>query len=304
MQESYVLVAQRRFPDGAGNVVSVREELRVQANGTSSPEFELVFLGVVGESPKSPVSAKWRQIYARNGSVFVEHGSFRVKDSAKAQQNYQVHPFGTVVRAGRVASRAVIFPQSSLKRAWIVDFDATTNLPLYSAAYDSQCRLVSEVEAESLTIVVPGQPSILSASSTAASTPAITHPDFSTASAALGNPMGLIEPNAGLAADYLLQKIQTRDDPLNGQQKLILVYTDGVDQFSVVQIPNSTEVFGSLAGNQKGAPSLGNTIGRHRDVAVDAMIFWDDGVSFFVTGKLPERLEAFAKGIFLQALSS
>lgn len=304
-QQSYVVVEQRRFVDGAGNVVSVREELRVQANGTTSPDFELTFLGVVGESPKSPLSAKWRQTYNRSGRLFVEHGSFRIRDLVRVQQNYTLHHFGTTVRAGRSAYRTVVFPQTADKRAWIVDFDASTHLPLYVAAFDSQCRLVAEVEAEQLNVAATGQVLLAAPAATTTGVPTATHADFTTAKAALGNPSGLVEPNPGLASDYLLQKIQTRDDPLNGQQKLILTYTDGVDQFSVVQLPNASDVFGGLGVNQKGGASgLGNTIGRHRDVAIDALIFWDDGVSFFVTGKTMDRIEAVAKGVYLQALSS
>jgi hypothetical protein len=304
-QQDYSMVEQRRFRDDLGNVVSVREKLIVDANGSDSPAFELTFLGVCGEPSKSPLNTKWQQTYDRYGRLFVDDGSFHIRDLAQVQQNYTLHSFGTVDRVGRVAFRVVVFPHSLDKSIWLIDFDASTYVPLFAVEFDSQLRLLSEVEAESFTDSLPA--SLGPVVTMATSSPTVTHADFASAKTHLGDPNGLIELGANVATDYVLDSIRTRDDPLNGQKKLIMTYTDGVDQFMVVQAPNTSDVFAGLASSAKGGgpSSLGHTIGRYRDPALSVLVFWEDGVSFHVAGRgAMQRLDEVAKRVYLQALST
>ncbi len=296
-QQDHTVVRLRRFIDPQGQIVAVREQLQVDADGSDTPPFVLSFLGVEGELPGSPAHTKWQQTYHRHGPLFEKHGSFGVRDLAKVQQNYSLHDFGLVVRAGRQAQRTVVFPLSVDKSIWVVDVDAATKVPLCWAEFDFQFRLLGEVEA--LTFV----------DSVALSAPIVTsaavHADFSSAKAALGDPAGLVEP-PGVLANYAVSAIETRDDPLNGQQKLVMTYTDGVDQFLVVQTPGTTDVFASLLPMDKGGKSsLGHTIGRFQDSAMRVLLFWEDGVSFQVAGRGSlARLDNVAHQLFLQALST
>ena len=100
--------------------------------------------------------------------------------------------------------------------------------------------------------------------------------------------------------DYLLENIEVHDDPINGRQRLVMSYSDGIDQFLVVQTVNSVDPFASLPSAAGGA----HTIGRFRDPAVSALVFWEDQVAFQVAGRGSlHRLDDVARKIYLQALS-
>jgi len=298
--QDYSLVQLRRFRSDQGNVVAVRENLQVDANGTSEPAFALAFVGVEGELPGSPVSLKWQQTYARYGAMFFSYSSFRIRDVGRAQVNYTIHDFGPVHRAGRAARRMVVFPQSGDKAVWVIDVDDQTEIVLYSAEFDTQMRLLAEVEVLSFTAGVSSQSSGGLASIANGAT---VMADFVAAKTFLGDPAGLIDPNVMVASDYSLERIEVRDDPLNGQQKLVMSYTDGIDQFVVVQAPGSADFFSGLPG--KTTQSSGHTIARYRDPAMSVLLFWDDGIAFHVAGRGSlRRLDEVARRIYIQALST
>ncbi|HEX6812248.1 MAG TPA: hypothetical protein VF384_11535 [Planctomycetota bacterium] len=294
----YTIVQLRRFRDAQANVVSVRECLQVDANGSNSPIYALTFVGVEGELPGSPAFLTWQQVYSRFSSLFFEHGTFRVRNLQKAQANYTVHDFGTATRANRMVSRIVVFPQSLDKAIWLIDVDVQTQVPLYTAEFDSQLRLLSEVEAVSFMASVSMPPPAASAVNS------ILHPDYPSADSSLGHPQGLIEPQVSFASDYSVERIAVRVDPINNLQKLVISYTDGVDQFMIAQAPGIDDVFADLA---KATASTGpnHTIARYRDPAMTVLLFWEGGVAFQVAGRgALHRLDEVARRLYLQALSS
>lgn len=291
--QDYTVVQVRRFRDGSSNVVSVRERLEVAANGSSNPGFILTFLGVEGEPVGSPTTLQWQQVYSRFASQFFTHGSFRVRDLKAATANYTMHDFGPVVRANRAARRMVVFPGTVDKALWVVDVDVQTSVPLYAAEFDIQLHLLAEVEVLTFSDTVVPFPAPVSGTTQV--------PDFATARAAMGNPAELVEPNVSATSDYKLDKVEVRNDPLNGLWKLTMSYTDGIDQFLVVEAPGTQDVFAGLPGKSKG----GNVIGRFRDPAMSVLLFWEGGVSFHVAGRGSlRRLDELAHSVYLQALSS
>lgn len=296
--QDHTIVQLRRFFDERGGVVTVREELRVDANGTDTPPHSLTFLGVEGEPAGSTLHQRWAQTYVRFGNLFYRHGCFRIRDLSRAQQNYALHDFGLVVRAGRSARRIVVFPNSLDKAIWLLDVDAATLVPLYTAEYDARFRLLSEVEAVSFsTIVTLGA----SSPSTMIVTP---QPSFAAAKMFMGDPAGVLEPSASFIGEYGLRAIDVSVNPLNNRQALTLCYTDGVDEFFVVQSPGASDYFASLpARNPKAGTAASATIARYRDPSMTVLLFWDDGVGFQVTGRGSlGRLDVLAKSIFRQAL--
>ncbi len=77
-------------------------------------------------------------------------------------------------------------------------------------------------------------------------------------------------------------------------------YTDGIDQFMIVQTVNTVDPFATLPSSSGGA----HTIGRFRDPAVSALVFWDDQVAFHIAGRGQlTRLDEVARMVYLQALS-
>lgn len=291
--QDYTAIQLRRFRSPQANVVTVREKLEVDANGTQRPTFALTFLGVEGEAAGSQVSLEWQQVYARFAPQLYAHGSFRIRDLTAATTNYSIHDFGSVVRANRSARRMVVFPATLDKAIWVVDVDVQTDVPLYAAEFDVHLNLLSEVETIAFTDTVTPL-----ASAVTAPTPL---PSFAAASAAMGHPAEIVEPTVAVTNEYSLDRIEVHNDPLNGQWKLTMTYTDGIDQFMVVQAPGTQDLFAGLPGQGQG----GNVIGRFRDPAMSVLLFWESGVSFHVAGRgALKRLDGLAQAIYLQALSS
>ena len=295
IQQNATLVQLRRFRSDDGTVTTVREQLQVQTNGTADPNFSVTFLGVEGELPGSPLWQKWQSSYVRFGALFYRHSNFRVRDLGKAQANYSLHDFGPVMRAGRSARRMVIFPAALDKGIWVVDVDDQTQLVTYAAELDMQLRLLSEVDAQSLT------PTVQTLAS--GSTSGVAVADFTAAATLMGAPAGIVDPNMAVASEYGLDRIEVRTDPLNGRQQLVMTYTDGVDQFLFAQAPGMPDPFAGLPSkNNQGA---GNTIARYRDPAMSVLMFWDGGVSFQLAGRGGlRRLDELSRRLYLQALST
>ena len=293
--QDYTVEQYRRFRDESGTLVTVRERLKVGANGTDRPDFEITFLGVVGEPAGSALSVEWQQAYNRFGHLFFRHGSFQVRDLAKAAANYTLHDYGQVVRAGRLARRMVVFPVSIDKAIWVVDIDSATSVPLCVAEFDNSLQLRANIEVLTFT---PSVQAITPTQSAANVTPMV---NYAAAETFLGLPSGLVDPIVSVTPDYALESVEVHDDPINGREKLVMSYSDGIDQFMVVQTLNTLDPFAGLPSSGGGA----HTIGRFRDRAVSALVFWDDQVTFHVAGRGSlRRLDDVASGIFLQVLSN
>jgi hypothetical protein len=291
--QDYTVEQIRRFRDESGVMVSVRERLEVNANGSAKPEFAITFLGVDGEPAGSSLNVEWQNAYNRFGTLFFRHGSFHVRDTLKASANYTLHDFGQVVSAGRLARRTVVFPATIDKSIWIIDFDAITSIPLFVAEFDHQLNLFSNIEVVSFTA------SVQAFTPTVPTCAVTSFPDYTGAAIHLGSPSGLLDPDVMLVPDYSLDRVEIHDDPINGRQKLVMSYTDGIDQFMVVQGLNSLDPFAGMPSSAGGA----NTIARFRDPSVSALVFWDDQVTFHVAGRGSlQRLDDVARRIYLQAL--
>jgi hypothetical protein len=276
-------------------VTTVREELRVAANGTSDPDHELDYRGVEGEPVGSPLWATWAQNYASHGDVFVDYGSFKIHELAKVQQNYTLHDFGPATRAGRTTQRLVVFPNRLDKAIWLVEVDAQSLVPLYTAEYDTRLRLLSEIE-----VLSYSNGALLVSSAPPPSNLVAQLADFATAKSYMGDPAGLIDAT-GATGEYSLDSVQVKIDPLNNRQTLVLGFTDGVDQLFVIETPGAPDIFAGLPLRQP--KSASNTIARYRDPAMSVLLFWDDGVSFQVAGRgALVRLDSFAKTIYTKAI--
>lgn len=297
--QSYTAVQLRRFFDsaagGPGNVTTVREELRVRANGTGEPDFELQFLGVEGEPQGSPAWLKWSQSYDDYGHLFVGHGSFRVRDLGRARANYTLHHFGTTTRIGRAVQRVVVYPRTFDKAIWLLEVDRQTQLPLYVAEYDAHMRMLSEVE------TIAWQPgAVITSPATNTAVTTVVMASFHAARSAMTFPSNVFEPSDA-TAEYGLDRVELRTSALNNRQSLVLTYTDGIDAFFLLETPNG-DPFRGLPVRDKRDPS--HTIARYRDPAMSVLLFWNDGVSFQVAGRgALRRLDDFAREIYRQSIA-
>jgi hypothetical protein len=288
------LVQLRRIRGENGAVTTLREQLIVNSSSTAQPRFDLTFLGVEGELPGSPLTQRWQAVHGRLSPLLLQH-SFRVRDAGRAQANYVLHDFGAVTRANRTARRLVLFPTALDKGLWLVDVDEQTHIPLYTAEFDMQLRLLSETEVVSLQLSAPALSGAASGSTSGA-----VFTTFTAAVAVLADSSGVVDPDTMIVSEYALQRIEVRVDPLNGQQKLAMTWTDGIDQFYVTQTPGVANAFASLPASRGG-----HAIGRYRNAASTQLLFWDDGVSVAIEGAGSlRRLDELAKRIYRQALSN
>lgn len=280
----------------APTVTTVRESLVSDAKASGAPDYQLTFLGVEGELPGSVLNLQWANTYQKHGRRFHESGSFHIRDLAQAQANYAMHSFSNVVRAGRAATRVVIYPGRLDKSIWVVDIDQQTSLPLYSAEFDRQLRILSEVEVLSLTLsaqLPPPPPS---------QTVVQEFATFAEAAEQFEGDLGLIDPDLPLMGEYQLRKALVRDDPLNQRKTLQLTYTDGVDEFHLVQEMAPTDPFAGLP-SQPPTSQAGHTIARYSDHSMRVLLFWARDVSFQVAGRGSlVRLDEFAREVYSKAL--
>jgi hypothetical protein len=302
--QDFTAVQLRRFRGGSGTVTAIREQVQFDGAAASAgasvpvaaPSFAVTFLAVEGELPGSPLTQKWQATYARYGSLFQLYSSFRIRDVVQASANYSLHDFGPVIRAGRSARRIVVFPASVDKSIWVVDVDDATQVPLYSAEFDLQMRLLSELEAISF---VPSSTGMANGTSSNG----VTFADFASARAHLGVPIGVVDPDLTILGEYVVDHIEVRTDPLNGRQKLVMGFSDGVDQVLITQSPGTSDPFAGLPSQDPQAG--GHTIARFRSPTMSVLTFWDDGVSFEIAGNGGLlRLDEAARRIYVQALSN
>jgi hypothetical protein len=280
----------RRFRSEGGGVVAVNELF--EANGGTARAKDITFLGVEGEPSGSALSLKWSQTYSRFKMLLATSGCFTVRDLGRAQQNYTMHDFGSTIRASRLAHRFVVFPNVLDRAFWVIDVDQQTSALLYSAEFDCQLRLISEVEVTSF------QPSARPLPMPVR----LVYPDFVTAKSQMTDQGGLIDPDVSLAASYALDEVEVRDNVLSGQQMLISAYSDGIDQFLVIQLPGTSDWLAGMPGTRRGGQAMGR---RYRDPTMSVHMFWEGGVTFHVAGGgALASLDALAKQVYLQALAS
>jgi hypothetical protein len=283
----YQTIQVRRFLDGRGNLVQLRERLTVDGKGVRDSSFQLEFQDVLPGSGGTGARQRWQNTYQSNAGLLFRHGSFGVRDVAAAQHNYTIHDFGPGSRAGRAVRRVVVFPKRVDKA-------------IYAAEYDTQARLLSEIEvtsfldAQAMTKLLPGwewkarllikpQPSIQSAKLLLRSqpvTPAVS----------------------GIMAEYVQHLVQVVEDPLNGDQTLVLGYSDGIDEFFVIEMFGGSDPFAGLPAMQ-GNGRHAQAIASYDDPAMRAYVFHAGGVTFQVVGRSSlTRLKDLAYSVCKQAV--
>jgi len=298
-QQDYTIEQLRRFRSPKGKVTTVRELLEVNANGTLKPQFRLTMLSVIGEPPGSPVETEWRRNYARFGDTLFRHGSFHVRDLLKASANYTVHSFGAVTIANRSAQCLVVYPNYGGRAIWVVYVDAQAGIPLYVAEFDDNLRLFAEIEALNFSPVAPQLSAVPTQATSQITSQAVGSFHAAAAQFVTGGAK-LVDPATSTMPSFSLGGVEVRTDSLNGRQKLLMSYTDGIDEFIVEQSPGSQDPFQGLPSQAGGA----HTIARFHDATLDAMVFFDDSVVFHVSGRGSlGGLDRVAQDILRQALA-
>ncbi|MEY4828453.1 MAG: hypothetical protein RLZZ562_249 [Planctomycetota bacterium] len=290
LQASHESNRVRRFLDPAGQLVQVREQLTVQADGTADAAFKLDFVDVVAPTGNtSSARTQWSEVYRANAGLLHMHGGFRIADAQLAQQNYQIFDFGSCRRLGRDVRRVVIYPNRQDKGAWMVDLDVQTGVILYSAEYDAQLRLINELETTSF--VVTGYVVELGPRSRAK--PAWSwrpkmqvskYANLGVATAQLGSMTPIQPAIQSVVSDYRQSLVQVTEDPVNGDRTLVLGYSDGIDEFFVLQTKGGGNPFSEHPAVRNVNATSAHAIASYDDASMRAYVFHESGTTYWVVG--------------------
>src|SRR5262245_26057402 len=300
-ESSYVALRTRRFLGGNGGLVEVREQLTLEGDGTADSSFDLSFVDIPGGVIDPVASARWDNTYRTNAGLLHKHGCFLVRDPVTAARNYGIHDFGFAQRAGREVRRVVVFPFRMDKGIWVIDIDTWTGTVLYSAEFDSSLRLLNELETTVFTPIqaVKNIPSSTSTPGQALPVPSQTkwgwQPRMVVTRFPTIDDVAQVVPDAKLLSpkiedivtEYSQSLCQLTEDPVNGDRTLVLGYSDGVDEFCVLQTLGGQDPFRGLWANLRTAQSGPRThsIASYDDPALRAYVFFENGTLFQVSGR-------------------
>jgi hypothetical protein len=96
----------------------------------------------------------------------------------------------------------------------------------------------------------------------------------------------LVQPSiGGIVAEYTQHFVQVTEDPVNGDRTLVIGYTDGIDEFFVLQSHGSGDPFSGSPSMRvaKGTPA--HAIASYDDRAMRVYAFHENGVTFQVVGR-------------------
>jgi hypothetical protein len=299
-ESSYVALRTRRFLGGNGGLVEVREQLTIEGDGTADSSFDLAFVDIPGGVIDPVASARWDNTYRTNAGLLHKHGCFLVRDPIAAARNYGIFDFGLAQRAGREVRRVVVFPLRMDKGIWVVDVDTWTGTVLYSAEFDTGLRLLNELETtvftpiralKNGTVLTPGQ--------TVSTTPqpklwgwqprmTVTRfPTIDDVAQAVPDAKLLSPKIQDIVTEYTQSLCQLTEDPVNGDRTLVLGYSDGVDEFFVLQTFGGQDPFRNIWANVRNVPSGPRThaIASYDDPALRAYVFFEKGTLYQVSGR-------------------
>lgn len=295
----------RRSLDAGGRLIEVRERLTVQGTGAQDSPFQLEFVDLVGAVLTSAERQTWLSTYARHASLLFHHGGFAVHETALAEANYTLHDFGLTRRANREARRAVVFPRRFDKALWVVDVDTETGIPLYAGEYDSALRLVGEVEVVAFAFGAQ-VPRLAAGWNWTPRNQVDVHATPQLAMQQMQPGFVVAPALASILNEYSVHIAQVTTNRLNGDRSLVLGYTDGIDEFFVIEGANLSDPLANSPSRMPGlAQTKPHTIAAYDDPALRVYVFHEKGTTFQVAGSgTLARLKDAAYQLCHQAVTS
>lgn len=277
--------------------VGTKESLLHQGVGTTTRErFQLTFLGIEGRV-LTPFELNQRQrLFTESAGFLFRYQSFRVHDVAQAKLNYVIYYLGKTQRIGRPTYRIAVIPKRWDRSAWLLDLDLQTGYPLYRAEYTLDVVLRAEVEVTSF------QPNVRIPNSTSWWNSTKGFADFNNAATALDQVLATVRSQVvpgqvQLPPGYALARSQVITDAYQGNRTASLIYSDGIDQIFVQQMPES--------GSGWSIRAVGDNLYVFENNGISDFYFAHGGVRFRVLGGASRvMVENTAKAIYRQAVAT
>lgn len=283
-------VLDRADPRRLPTWIKVRELVRHAAETAQSEErYQLDMLGLENKALSEFELQLRKSRFANQSGFLFRYQSFRIADSERASENYAITFLGISTRIERPVYQIAVTSKVGARSAWFLEIETTTCYPLYRAEYDISGHLVGEIEVTSYDTTYDG-------SSLPQSVPSHSEKSYSTptdAVAALNLPTKGVPESGALPPGYEPRSSKVVTDPLNGDKKAVLTYSDGIDQ-----------IFMTVAADPGLFRPAGHTVAVHQDaVGVTQCMFVHAGVQYVVVGRgADEPVRHVARVLYSQAV--
>ncbi len=293
----------RRVFDGgsqgtAGQWVAIEERLRIKPFA-NDVHFRLDFEGVQGRELTSAEKQDRSAIYWSYAGYLFEHGGFRIADPVAAEQNYLLVYLDSGSHLNRTTRRFAVLPRVFGRNAWLVDVDAATSYPLYTAEFNAAGQLVSALE------VTRFDPAAhIDEKTIGWWEPLKTVTEFPTVTEALSALPSIpvtLPTAAELPPGYALHGQRIVQSDVNTRTSLVLTYGDGIDEFFVVHTFNAPRP--ALPAVPAGESDTPYAIVYYQDLSVAQLLFNVNGVETMVIGRAGQyHLPALARDLLRRSV--
>lgn len=260
--------------------------------------FRLTLDSVPGLSLDPVELEQRRTVHASHAGYLQQFETFRVENPVAAARNYTLLHLDDRERLGRATHRVAVVPRRFGRSAWILELDAATLYPLFSAEVSAFGVVVATLEVTTFALATPAE---LSAVTWWAPTMLMSR--FSDATSAAAS-LGLVRPaamdGAALPADYALIEVRAVRNDLRPESSLVFVHGDGIDSLFVI------DTYGAppppLPWSSPGDPTAPYAIFSYADQNVAQLMFHVHGVRTMVIGRSSHlELGLLAESLLRQA---
>ncbi len=219
--------------------VGLAEELDVAppASGETTERFDLRLATGLGLDPVE--EQRQQTVHTHHRAYLYQHGTFRVQDPQLAASNYAIHYEGDIQRLGRPAYRVSIIPNSGSANCWILDLDVETGYPMSRSEYDQNSgELLSMITVTEFAHGAAAQAAADGVANWWVPTHRTDYPTPTAAINAAARPSTFKLPSK-TPDGFALQTSSMLIDPLNGNETLMLSYTDGIESVLFLETPGA-----------------------------------------------------------------
>lgn len=287
--------------DGQGGAswASIDESLVLGGRDAEGNQLFRLNLDSVPGEQLDPVELEQRRaLHASHAGYLQQFETFRIEDPLAAARNYSLLHLDDRQRLGRTTHRIAVIPRQFGRSAWILELDAATLYPLFSAEISAFGMVVSTLEVTSF-----APTNAVGLGAVTWWTPTMSMARFRDANAA-ANSLGVLRPatleGTHVPADYRLVEARAVRDDLRPESSLVLVYGDGLDSLFVV------ETYGAppppLPWSSPTDTSAPYAIFSYQDQNVSQYMFYVRGVRTLVIGRATHfELASLAESLLVQA---